>query len=112
MDLKVYGQEEIIIAAFMAGAASQAGDADSSRAPGLTSCLQESVNVHHHMSTMVVYFWCHNVHQLFCILHLARFLSSSSCWSCPVAWTEIIYLISTYNTEIRSKIREKLELNL
>ena len=30
----------------MAGAASQAGDADSSRAPGLTSGLQVSVNVH------------------------------------------------------------------
>ena len=32
--------------AFMPGAASQAGDADSSRAPGLTSGLQKSVNVH------------------------------------------------------------------
>ena len=32
--------------AFMAGAASQAGDADSSRAPGLASGLQGSVNVH------------------------------------------------------------------
>ena len=32
--------------AFMAGAASQAGDADSSRAPGLTSGLQGSINVH------------------------------------------------------------------
>ena len=32
--------------AFMAGAASQAGDADSSRAPGLTSGLQGSVNIH------------------------------------------------------------------
>ena len=31
---------------FMAGAASQAGDADSSRAPGLTSGFQGSVNVH------------------------------------------------------------------
>ena len=30
----------------MAGAASQAGDADSSRVPGLTSGLQGSVNVH------------------------------------------------------------------
>ena len=30
----------------MAGAASQAGDADSSRAPGLTSGLHGSVNVH------------------------------------------------------------------
>ena len=32
--------------AFLAGAASQAGDADSSRAPGLTSGLQGSMNVH------------------------------------------------------------------
>ena len=31
--------------AFIAGAASQAGDADSSRAPGLTSGLQGSVDV-------------------------------------------------------------------
>ena len=30
----------------MAGAASQAGDTDSSRAPGLTSGSQVSVNVH------------------------------------------------------------------
>ena len=32
--------------AFVAGAACQAGDADSSWAPGLTSGLQGSVNVH------------------------------------------------------------------
>ena len=31
---------------FIAGMASQAGGADSSRAPGLTSGLQGSVNVH------------------------------------------------------------------
>ena len=31
---------------FMAGAASEVGDADSSRAPGLNSGLQGSVNVH------------------------------------------------------------------
>ena len=36
----------VVLRAFMAGAASQAGDADSSRAPGLTSALQGSVNVH------------------------------------------------------------------
>ena len=30
----------------MAGAASQAGGADSSQAPGLTSGLQRSVNIH------------------------------------------------------------------
>ena len=36
----------VVSRAFMAGAASQAGDADSSRAPGLTPGLQGSVNVH------------------------------------------------------------------
>ena len=36
----------VVSRAFMAGAASQAGDADSSQAPGLTSGSQESVNVH------------------------------------------------------------------
>ena len=36
----------VVPRAFMAGAASQAGEADSSWAPGLTSGLQGSVNVH------------------------------------------------------------------
>ena len=36
----------VVSRAFMAGAASHAGDADSSRAPGLTSGLQGSVNVY------------------------------------------------------------------
>ena len=36
----------VVSRAFMADSASQAGDADSSRAPGLTSGLQGSVNVH------------------------------------------------------------------
>ena len=36
----------VVSRAFMAGAASQAGDTDSSRAPGLTSGLQGSVNIH------------------------------------------------------------------
>ena len=42
----LYIYTSIVSRAFMAGAASHAGDADSSRAPGLTSGLQESVNVH------------------------------------------------------------------
>ena len=37
----------VVSRAFMAGAASQSGDVDSSRAPGLTSGLQGSVNVLH-----------------------------------------------------------------
>ena len=36
----------VVSRAFMAGAATQAGDADSSRAPGLASGLQGSMNVH------------------------------------------------------------------
>ena len=36
----------VVLRAFMAGAASQAGDGDSSRALGLTSGLQGSVNVY------------------------------------------------------------------
>ena len=39
----------------MAGAASQAGDADSSRAPGLTSGLQGSMNIHRGALC-----WCHS----------------------------------------------------
>ena len=51
----------------MAGAASQAGDADSSRAPGLTSGVQGSVNVYRGavllvpqwqgISSYIFYFW-------------------------------------------------------
>ena len=44
--------------AFMAGAASQAGDADSSRAPGLTSDLQGSVNVHLGALLLVLQWQC------------------------------------------------------
>ena len=39
----------------MAGVASQAGDADSSRSPRITSGLQGPW-----MSTVVLYFWCHS----------------------------------------------------
>ena len=42
----------------MAGAASQAGDADSSRAPGLTSGLQGSLNVHRGALLLVPQWQC------------------------------------------------------
>ena len=42
----------------MAGAASQARDADSSRAPGLTSGLQGSVNVHRGTLLLVPQWQC------------------------------------------------------
>ena len=44
--LNFYIYTFVVSRAFMAGAASQAGDAVSSRAPGLTSGLQGSMNVH------------------------------------------------------------------
>ena len=43
----------VVSRAFMAGADSQVGEADSFRAPGLTSDLQGSENVH-----VVLYCWC------------------------------------------------------
>ena len=42
----------------MAGAASQADDADSSQAPGLTSGLQGSVNVHRGALLLVLQWQC------------------------------------------------------
>ena len=48
----------VVSRAFMAGAASQAGDADSCRAPGLTSGLQGSVNVHRGALLLVPQWQC------------------------------------------------------
>ena len=48
----------VVSRAFMAGAASQAGNADSSRAPGLTSGLQGSVNVHRGALLLVPQWQC------------------------------------------------------
>ena len=48
----------VVLRALMAGAASQAGDADSSRAPGLTSGLQGSVNVHRRALLLVPQWQC------------------------------------------------------
>ena len=48
----------VVSQAFMAGAASQAGDADSSRALGLTSGLQGSVNVHRGALLLVPQWQC------------------------------------------------------
>ena len=48
----------VVSRAFIAGAASQAGEADSSRAPGLTSSLQGSVNVHRGAVLLVPQWQC------------------------------------------------------
>ena len=56
----------VVSGAFIAGATSQAGDADSSRAPGLTSDLRESLNVHLGALLFVPQSQCISS---FCILH-------------------------------------------
>ena len=48
----------VVSRAFMAGRASQAGDADSAQAPGLTSGLQGSVNVHRGVLLFVPQWQC------------------------------------------------------
>ena len=48
----------VVSRAFMAGMASQAGDADSSRAPGLTFGFQGSVNVHRGALLLVLQWQC------------------------------------------------------
>ena len=48
----------VVSRAIMMGAASQVGDADSSRAPGLTSGLQGSVNVYHGALLLVPQWQC------------------------------------------------------
>ena len=48
----------VVLRAFMAGVASQAGDADSTRAPGLTSGLQGSVNAHRGALLLVPQWQC------------------------------------------------------
>ena len=48
----------VVSRAFMAGAASQAGDADSSRASGLSSALQGPMNVHRGAQLLVPQWHC------------------------------------------------------
>ena len=61
----------VVLRAFMADGASQAGDADSSQVPGLTSGLQGSVSIYRGALLLVPV----TVHQLFCILHFCHTFS-------------------------------------
>ena len=93
--------------AFMADAASQAGDADSSRAPCLISGLQGSVNVHR---GALLFGATVTVHQFFCILHdifYINFITTNiavinfydlsafdDCWSLLPVWKIIYYRLN------------------
>ena len=89
----------------MAGAASQAGDADSSWAPGLTSDLQGPW-----MSTVVLYCWCHSDSALI-LLYFTLFKISNSfsihkkwpilCFRSPLLQSKQVVLIRSALTYLR-----------
>ena len=70
----------VVSRAFMAGAASQAGEADSSRAPGLTSGLKGSVNVHSGALLLVPQWQCISSFVFF--IYANRIM----CLLSPVTW--------------------------
>ena len=72
----------VVSQAFMAGAASQAGDADSSRAPGLTSGLQGSMNVHRGALLLVPQWQCISSF-VFYIVFRIRVLLHKICFFMP-----------------------------
>ena len=73
----------------MAGAASQAGDADPSRAPGLTSGLQGSLNVHRDALLLVP--------QWQCIRSFVFYINN---------WVEIIWIFAV-DSSIKAYLTEK-----
>ena len=95
----------VLSRAFMAGAASQAGGADSSQAPGLTSGLQ---------GVRECPPWCSivgatvTVHQFFCILHygsckaISRVLSGCNCLT-------LEWILTLINGLTSSKLRENCD---
>ena len=72
------GTLEIVIQVFMADAASQAGDADSSRTPGLTSGLQGSVNVHRGSLLLVPQWQCISSFVFYIVVHIGSYKTISN----------------------------------
>ena len=68
----------VVSRAFMAGVASQAGDADSSRAPGLTSGFQGSMNVHRGALLLVPQWQCISYLVFYICIIFANFLSCAN----------------------------------
>ena len=82
----------VVSRAFTAGVASQAGDADSSRAPGLTSGLQGSVNVHRGALLLVP--------QWQCISSFVFYIDTLNI--CCYTVTVVIYWVSLYSAHKKS----------
>ena len=70
----------VVSRAFMTGAASQAGDADSSRAPGLTSGLQGSMNVHRGALLLVPQWQCISSFVFYMCLIILHYLTLGWKW--------------------------------
>ena len=68
----------------MAGAASQAGDADSSRAPGITSVLQGSVNVNRGVLLLVPHWQCTSSFVFYSFVTLVPLCRVELVIQCPV----------------------------
>ena len=79
-NLHIHVYTFVVLRAFMAGAASQAGDADSSRAPVLTSALQWSVNVHRGALLLVPQWQCISSFVFYIFVTLVPFAMWS--WQC------------------------------
>ena len=71
----------VVSRAFMAGAASQAGDADSSRVPGLTSGLQGSVNAHRGALLLVPQWQCISYFVFYNLYYYTGWHSDDRCFS-------------------------------
>ena len=80
----------VVSRAFMAGAASQAGDADSSRAPGLTSGLQGSVNVHRGALFLVPQWQCIS-YFVFYFIATYIFVNDCQCIIIMIIHTYVVY---------------------
>ena len=101
----------VVSRAFMAGAASQAGDADSSRAPGLTSGLQGSVNVHRGALLFVPQWQC--ISSFVFYIKRKRKRSDSILWQKPLHQQKCQKgKVTTQTTPQKSSIKQRLRTDL
>ena len=87
----------VVSRAFMAGAASHAGDADSFRAPGLTSGFQGSVNVHRDALSLVPQWQCISSF----VFYIERL--NSSCWKWQFKGSNLGMIFSNGTDQIFKK---------
>ena len=102
----------VVSRAFMAGAASQAGDADSSRAPGLTSGLQGSVNAHRGALLLVPQWRCISSFVFYIVFKQRMKITSGQLVSCKVfriyeCQLFMLYFLHPLIMSFKSQLKEK-----